>query len=122
VTVHKAITICNFPRRVPLADIHSAILSFHIAYTDGAGQSIIKVTLAYTNAGAGTVTALPELVTLKVKWISSKMAMASRFQMRGLETIFTTRRNGWGPDNSIKAHEYLCVHFVDLRTVTQRKR
>ena len=72
-TVRKAITIYNFPRRVPVAKIYSAIFgNFHIAYTDGAGQSGIEVTPAHSGVEAGRITVPPDPVILKVGWIRAK--------------------------------------------------
>ena len=73
-TVRKVITIYNFPRRVPVTEIYSAISrNFRITYTDGAGQSSIEVAAVQSSVGAGWVTVLPEPVVLKVVWISSEL-------------------------------------------------
>ena len=48
------------------------------------------------------ITVLPIPVTWRVGRLSSEMVLAPRLQMRGLETISTTRRNGRGPDSSLK--------------------
>ena len=94
----------NKPGPVPVAEIYPAISgNFHIAYTNGTGQSSIKVTPAHSGVEAGRVAVLAELVILKVGWISSEMAVALRFKMCGLETMPTTRRNGQGPDSSLKS-------------------
>ena len=101
-TVRKAITIYNFPRRVPVAEIYSAIFkNFHIMYTNGVRQSGIEVTAARSDVEAGRVTVPPEPVILKVGWISSEMVVAPRFQIRGLKTISPTRQSGRGPDSSL---------------------
>ena len=101
-TVRKAITIYNFPRRVPVAEIYSTIFkNFHIVYTNGVGQSGIEVTAAHSDVDAGRVTVPPEPVILKVGWISSEMVVAPRFQICGLKTISPTRQRGRGPDSSL---------------------
>jgi hypothetical protein len=42
--------------------------------------------------------------------VLSETALALQFQMRGLETIFTTRRNGRGPDSSlVRAYIFVCA-------------
>jgi len=70
-------TIYNFPRRVPVAEIYSAISeNFHIAYTKGAERSSVEVTPTYNGVEAGQITVLPEPAILKVGWISSGMAVA----------------------------------------------
>ena len=51
---------------------------------------------------ADKITALPDPVTWRVCQFSSEMALASRLQMRGLETISMTRRNGQGPDSPLE--------------------
>ena len=112
-TVRKVITIYNFPRRVPVTEIYSAISgNFRIAYTDGAGQSSIEVTAVQSSVEAGWVTALPEPVVLKVGWISNKMTVAPQFQIRGLETISPTQQSGRGPDSFlISAWIFVCTSY-----------
>ena len=101
-TVRKAITIHNLPRRVPITEIYSAIAgNFRIAYIDGAGQSSIGVAAAQSSVEASWVTVLPELVVPKVGCISNEMVVAPQFQIRGLETISPTRKSGRGPDSSL---------------------
>jgi len=114
------ITIYNFPRKVPVAEIYSAISgNFHIAYTDGAGQSSIEVAAVQSSVEAGWVTVLPEPVVLKVGWILNEMTVAPQFQIRGLETISPTRQSGRGPDSSLISAWIFCAHRTDLRTVTK---
>ena len=48
------------------------------------------------------MTVLPDPITWRVGRFSSEITFAPRLQMRGLETISTTRRNGRGPDSSPK--------------------
>ena len=48
------------------------------------------------------ITVLPGPITWRVGRLSSEMALAPPLLMRGLETIFRTRRNGRGPDSSLK--------------------
>ena len=61
-------------------------------------------------------TVLPGPVTCRVGRFSSEMALAPRLRMRDLETISVTRRNGRGPDSSIK--RLSSVHVVALWTVS----
>ena len=57
----------KFPRRVPVAEIYSAISgNFHIAFANRAGQPSIEVTPVHSGVEAGGVTVLPEPVILKV--------------------------------------------------------
>jgi hypothetical protein len=48
---------------------------------------------------------LCRLPALRLIWragrVSSEMALAPRFQMRGSETVSKARRNGRGPDSSL---------------------
>jgi hypothetical protein len=48
------------------------------------------------------VAALPDPVIQRVGRVSSEIALAPRFQMRGLETISMARRSGRGPGSCLK--------------------
>ena len=87
----------------------------------GAGKSSIEMTPVHSGTKAGRVTVLPKPVILKVGRISSETAVAPRFQMYGLGTVSTTRRNGRGPvlTTPLKVHGYSRVHVANLQTVTQ---
>ena len=77
---------------------------------------------AYGTVEADEIAALPYPVTWRVGRFSSEIALAPRLQMRGLETVSTTRRNGRGPDSSLKRQwvfVWIHVHTVAaLWTVT----
>ena len=72
---------------------------------------------------ADEIAVLPDPITWRVGRFSSEIALAPRLQMRGLETVSTTRRNGRGPDSSLKRQwvfVWIHVHTVAaLWTVTQ---
>ena len=77
----------------------------------------------YGAVEADEIAVLPDPVTWRVGRFSSEIALAPRLQMRSLETISTTRRNGRGPDSSLKrqwvfvwTHVYM---VAALWTVTQ---
>ena len=78
---------------------------------------------AYGTVEADEIAVLPDPVTWRVGRFSSEIALAPRLQMRGLETISTTRRNGRGPDGSLKRlWVFVWIHaytVVALWTVTQ---
>ena len=56
----------------------------------------------YSTVQVDEITVLPDLVTWRDDRFLSEMAIALRLQMRGLETIAMTRRDGRGPDSSLK--------------------
>jgi hypothetical protein len=70
--------------------------NFHVAYTDGTGESSIEATSVY-----GGVAVVPTPISRRVGRVSSETAEAPCFQMRGLEMISTPLRNSRGPDNSL---------------------
>ena len=51
---------------------------------------------------ADEIAVLPDPVTWRVGRFLSEIALAPRLQMGGLKTISMTRRNGRGPDSSLK--------------------
>ena len=77
---------------------------------------------AYGTVEADEIAVLPDPVTWRVGRFSSEIALA-RLQMRGLETISTTRRNGQGPDSSLKRRwVFVWIHVCTVAaswTVTQ---
>ena len=105
VTIHNTryYHICR--RRVPLAEVYSSISkNFRIACTNETGQSGIEATRVHSRVEEDKLNPLPDPITWRVGRCSSEMALAPRLQMRGLETISTTRRDGRGPDSSLKRH------------------
>jgi hypothetical protein len=86
--------------KIPLAEIYCLIYeNFHVAYADRIGESNIGATSVYGGVELGGVAVLPALISWRIGRGSSETAEASC--LRGLETISTPRRNGWGPDGSL---------------------
>ena len=120
--------ICR--RRVPLAEVYSSISkNFRIACTNETGQSSIEATRTHSRVEEDKINPLPDPVTWRVGRCSSEMALAPRHQMRGLETISTTRHNGRGPDSSLKRQKldirlytditlWTVIHWMTVRKVT----
>ena len=105
ITVRKTRDIYIRRRRVLLSEVYSSISeNFHLVHTNGTGQSCVEVNASVQYDWSRTITVLPDPVTWRADRLSSKMALAPRLQMRGLETLWlsTTRRNGRGPDSSLK--------------------
>ena len=102
-TVRKTRDIYIRCRRVPLSEVYSSISeNFHLLHTNGTGQSCVEVNAIVQYGRSRTITVPPDPVTWRAGRLSSKMALAPQLQMGGLETIPTTRRNGRGPDSSLK--------------------
>ena len=99
-TVRKAGNFSKRHRRVPIAEVYSAISrNFHTAYANGTGQLGIEVVPAYGGVEIDGVTVPPDPIFRTGGWVSSERFVVPRLQMRGLETISAARRNGRGPDS-----------------------
>ena len=95
-TARKTRNICIHQSRDPLPEIYSSISEvFRPAYAGETETSDVEVTPALGGAEVDWIAILPV-------WFSGETAVVLRFQTRGLETIFTTRCNGRGPDSSLK--------------------
>jgi hypothetical protein len=103
VIVHKTRGIYIRRRRVPLAEVYCLIFeNFHIAYTNGTGVSSLKASSACSEVQVDGVAVISSLISQRVGWVSSQTAEAPCFQRRGFEVISVLRRNGRGPDSSLK--------------------
>ena len=101
VTVYKTRDICIRHSRVPLPEIYSSLPeAFRVAYADETEVPGVEV--------------VPALGGVEVGWFSRESTVVLPFQIRSLETIPTTRCNGWGPDSSLKR---LWI-FVEMQVYT----
>jgi len=113
VTVRKTRDMYIRRRRVPLAKVYYSISrNFSTGWTSEAGELGVGVTLAcggvevggveVGGVEVGGVVVLPAPCSLE-GWLSfERNGRGAGFQMRGLETISTPRRNGRGPESSLK--------------------
>ena len=90
--------------RVAPAEVYCSIPeNFPIVWTKETGELSIEVTPA--RGAAEVQVSLPSFlppIVLKVCWDLSENLKGVGFQVRGLETISTPRRNGRGPDSPLK--------------------
>ena len=74
-------------------------------WTNRTGEPSVEVTQACGRAGVGGVAVLPAPSNLG-GWSSfERKGQGAGFQMRGLETKSLPRRNGRGPDSSLKRQQ-----------------
>ena len=112
----------NFPRRVPLPEVYSSISeNSHVAYTNETERPSVEVTLVSGGVEVDGVVVPFDPVIWRACRVLSETALAPRFQMRGLETIFTTQCNVRGRDSSlVRAWIFVCTRrsLTDSHSVT----
>ena len=85
-----------------LTDSHSVFENFHIVWTNKTGESDVEVTPACSGVELHGAAILPVPHSLE-SWPSfERNGRGARFQMLSLETISMPRRNGQGPESSLK--------------------
>ena len=102
-TVRKTRDMYIRRRRVPLAEVYYSISrNLSTGWTSEAGELGVGVTLACGGVEVGGVVILPAPCGLE-GWLGfERNGRGAGFQMRGLETISTPRRNSRDPDSSLK--------------------
>jgi len=91
VTVPRTRDIYIRRRRVPLAEVHFSIPeNFPMVWTNETGESGVEVTSVCGGVEVGGFAILPAPRNLE-SWLGfERNGRGAEFQMRGLETIFTT--------------------------------
>jgi len=103
VTVHKTRDINIHRRRVPLAEVYCSVSeNFPLVWTNENRELSVEATPACGAAEVGEFATLPALRSFW-GWLGfERKGQGAGFQMRGMEMISTPRRNGRGPDSSLK--------------------
>jgi len=88
---------------VPLAEVYCSVSeNFHIAWTNETGELDVEVAPAYGGVEVHGAAVLPAPHSLEGRPGFERNGRGAGFQMRGLETISMSQRNGRGPDSSLK--------------------
>jgi len=103
VTVPRTRDIYICCRRVPLAEVYCSVSeNFTLVWTNENRELSVEVIPACGAAGVGEFATIPALRGFG-GWLGfERKGQGAGFQMRGLEIISTPRRNGRGPDSSLK--------------------
>ena len=88
---------------MPLAEVYCSVSEdFRIAWTNETGELDVEITPAYGGVEIREAAVLPAPHGLEGWPGFERNGRGAGFQMRGLETISTSQRNGRGPDSFLK--------------------